>query len=196
MKVCCSRLHRRLKGRSPPSTLLYLLVAVVLLAQLQPLFSSLFSTLAPKSNARFQHHHQHRLDLSLLRLLGSAGSAGHQHDSGGASSGSWKPETGGRGGGGGGDGVGSGNGSAMWFNPPDCSVVDFLASPDPSARAVYNTSLVCGERARDRDVMCSLFFAQVTDSDLFVGGWGWGCCEAEAGFVWGCCEAGFVCGVL
>ena len=191
MKVCWSRLHRRLKGRSPPSALLYLLVAVVLLAQLQPFFSSLFSTLAPKSNARFQHHHQHRLDLSFLRLFGSAGSAGdragHQLDSGGASSGSWKPDTGGRGGGGGGggggDGVGSGNGSALWFNPPDCSVVDFLASPDPSAREVYNTSLVCGERARDRDVMCSLFFAQVTASDLFVGGWGWGCCEAEAGFV-------------
>ena len=82
---------------------------------------------------------------------------------------------------------------------------DFLASPDPSAREVYNTSLVCGERARDRDVMCSLFFAQVTASALFVGGWGWGCCEAEAGFVWGvvkhalfagCCEARFVWGVL
>ena len=169
MKVCWTRLHRRLKGRSPPSALLYLLVVVVLLVQLQPFFSYLFSTLAPKSNDRFQHHH-HRLDLSFLRLLGSAGSAGdsagHQLDSGG---------------GGGGGGVGSGNGRALWFNAPDCSVVDFLAGPDPSARAVYNTSLVCGERARDRDVMCSLFFAQVTASALCWGGR---------------CEDRFVCGVL
>ena len=42
--------------------------------------------------------------------------------------------------------------------------------------------------------MCSLFFAQVTASDLFVGGWGWGCCEAR--FVWGRCETRFVWGVV
>ncbi|KAK7498816.1 hypothetical protein BaRGS_00009908 [Batillaria attramentaria] len=54
-----------------------------------------------------------------------------------------------------------------WFNPPDCSVLDFMSGPDPSARTVYNSSIFCGPEARNKDVFCRMFFSQ-----QFTSSWG------------------------
>ncbi|KAL8619529.1 hypothetical protein ACOMHN_011880 [Nucella lapillus] len=73
------------------------------------------------------------------------------------------------GGGGGGRGGGEGGGG-RWFNGPNCSVVEFLAGPDPTVLEAYDPQLVCGPSAQDKDVVCSTFFSQIDlrDDDACV----------------------------
>ncbi|KAL8619526.1 hypothetical protein ACOMHN_011877 [Nucella lapillus] len=69
-------------------------------------------------------------------------------------------------GGGGGRGDGEGGGG-RWFNGPNCSVVEFLAGPDPTVLEAYDPQLVCGPSAQDKDVVCSTFFSQVSRLSTF-----------------------------